>query len=88
MSNISTLLAKETFKHQIFPKLLEVIEELPSWQARADQLNAEGVRTYIGRQWTRQNLHLTFKQYWQNKEHRYSWNEHGRVIKQLHNLTH
>ena len=82
-----TLLAvldKEQFKHDLFPYLLSLLETSNSWAARAVYLNAEGVYTYHGKEWTRGNLEKFFKSFWSTGN--YSWNDHLNQINKLEAL--
>jgi hypothetical protein len=84
-----TLLAvldKEQFKHDLFPHLLSLNETLDSWAQKAVALNAEGIYTYHGKQWTRGNLELFFKSFWANGVGKYSWHDHNNQINQLEAL--
>jgi len=80
------VLDKERFKHDLFPHLLSLNETLDSWAARAVSLNTDGTYTYHGKQWTRQNLELFFKNYWVNGSNEYSWHHHQHLINQLEAL--
>ena len=80
------VLDKERFKHNLFPHLLSLNETLDSWAARAVSLNTDGTYTYHGKQWTRQNLELFFKNYWVNGSNEYSWHHHQHLINQLEAL--
>jgi len=76
MTDLQTALRKETWKHALFPLLLELVEDYETWEQRAKVLNDAGIRTYLGRPWTRQNIHQIFKSYWRDRNGRYSWKEH------------
>ena len=80
------VLDKERFKHDLFPHLLSLNESDGSWALWAAELNAEGITTYHGKCWTRQNLEIFFKNYWNNGDHEYSWNHHSHLINQLEAL--
>ena len=80
------ILDKECFKHDLFPHLLSLNESHSSWALRAVSLNADGITTYHGKQWTRQNLEIFFKNYWNNGAHEYSWHQHAHLINQLEAL--
>jgi hypothetical protein len=76
MSYLTNALLKEQFKHQLFPILLLLHEELPTWKARADCLNTAGLTTYHKKAWTPQNVNMFWNAYWSNPEQRYSWFDH------------
>jgi len=76
-------LARETYKMLVFPHLLHYREESASWLWIAEQLNNEGIPTYSGRAWTRQNVERLFKSYWRERNGRYSWNEHKAQIEAM-----
>lgn len=83
MSELNTALARQRWKHQIFPSLLLVVEERPTWKARAAALNNAGLTTFYGKPWTKQNVHKLFYSYWLENEGHYSWNSHGKQLKDV-----
>ena len=85
MSNLSKSLKKELWKHELFPQLLSVVEELPTWRARANALNAAGLTTFHEKPWTYQNVHRMFQSYW--RDGAYSWNETATKLRAIAELT-
>lgn len=85
MSSLNKALQKAIWKHQIFPQLLLVVEELPTWEARSAALNAAGLTTFYGKPWTKQNVHKLFQSYW--SAGRYSWNETAKQLKAIADIT-
>ena len=83
MADLNAALNKELYKHGLFPFLLKLKEELPTWAARADALNAEGIPTLTGKTWTRQNVCQMFNSYWRDRNGRYSWNEHKKQLEDI-----
>jgi len=76
-------LHRETYKMLVFPHLLHYREQSASWLWIAEQLNDEGIPTYSGRAWTRQNVERLFKSYWRTRNGRYSWQEHRAQIQAM-----
>jgi hypothetical protein len=83
MADLHAALNKEMFKHELFPFLLKLREELPTWDLRAQALNAEGIPTLTGKAWTRQNVCQLFKSYWRDRNGRYSWNDHKKQLETI-----
>ena len=83
MADLNAALNKELFKHELFPYLLKLREELPTWASRAKALNDEGIPTLTGKTWTRQNVCQLFKSYCRDRNGRYSWNEHKRQLETI-----
>ena len=83
MADLHAALNKEIFKHDLFPYLLKLREELPTWDSRAKALNADGIPTLTGKSWTRQNVCQLFKSYWRDRNGRYSWTEHKRQLETI-----
>ena len=79
-NDIHNALAREAWKHDLFPVLLLLMEELPNWETRAVALNDAGFRTYYGKVWTKQNLHKMYHSYWSEKNGSYSWRKHGEQL--------
>ena len=79
-NDIHNALAREAWKHDFFPVLLLLMEELPNWETRAVALNDAGFRTYYNKRWTKQNLHKVFYSYWAENNGRYSWRKHGEQL--------
>lgn len=82
MSDLHCVFHKETWKHQLFPCLLLLSEELPTWDARVMALNDAGVTTFYGKRWSKNNLMRLYRSY-RNGTGRYSWVEHGSRLKRL-----
>jgi hypothetical protein len=82
MSDFQCSVSKEIWKHQLFPCLLLLAEELPTWDARVKALNDAGVTTFYGKRWSKNNLMKLYKSYRNDNGH-YSWVEHGLRIKDL-----
>jgi hypothetical protein len=82
MSDFQCSVSKEIWKHQLFPSLLLLSEELPTWDARVKALNDAGVTTFYGKRWSKNNLMKLYRSYRANSGN-YSWLEHGRRIKDL-----
>lgn len=82
MSDFQCSVSKEIWKHQLFPSLLLLSEELPTWDARVKALNDAGVTTFYGKRWSKNNLMKFYRSYRTNSGN-YSWLEHGRRIKDL-----
>jgi hypothetical protein len=87
MNDLKKALAKEQFNNDIFPSLLMLKQELPTWKARADALNAANLTTFYAKPWTRQNVHKAFYSFWDNDLGRYSWVEHNHALQQLAKLV-
>ena len=87
MTDLKKALAKEQFNNNLFPALLMLKQELPTWKARADALNAANLTTFYAKRWTRQNVHKAFYSYWDNDLGRYSWVEHSYALQQLAKLV-
>mgnify|MGYP001196772909 FL=1 len=85
-TDLAKALKKEQYKHDVFPMLLAVRERLATWTARAEALNKAGVPTYTGVPWTRQNVERLFKSYWQQRNGRYSFNEHKEQLKAIETI--
>ena len=79
MSDFQCSVSKEIWKHQLFPCLLLLAEELPTWDARVKALNDAGVTTFYGKRWSKNNLMKLYRSYRSNNG-RYSWVEHGSRI--------
>ena len=60
-------LAQEIYKHDLFPCILHYREQSESFEYIAEQLNNDGIPTWRGRPWCRQNLERTFKNYWRSR---------------------
>lgn len=86
-SALKKFIERQLYRFNLFPTLLLVVEELPTWEARADALNAVGIKTLSGRSWTKGNLHALFQSYWSENGGRYSHNEHAQQLKQLETLV-
>lgn len=86
-SDLKKTLQRQTYRHTLFPTLLLVVQELDTWEARANALNAVGLTTFHGKPWTKGNLHSTFQSYWTENDGRYSWNEHEEQLRQLEKLV-
>lgn len=82
MSDFQCSVSKEIWKHQLFPSLLLLSEELPTWDARVKALNDAGVTTFYGKRWSKNNLMKLYRSYRSNNG-RYSWVEHGSRINEL-----
>jgi len=82
MSDFHCSVSKEIWKHQLFPCLLLLAEELPTWDARVKALNDAGVTTYYGKRWSKNNLMKLFRSY-RGSDGCYSWVEHSLRIKGL-----
>ena len=82
-NRLQEALHRETYKMLVFPHLLHYREQSASWLWIAEQLNDEGIPTYSGRPWTRQNVERLFKSYWRTRNGRYSWNEHRARIQAM-----
>ncbi len=76
-------LAQEIYKHDLFPCILHYREQSESFEYIAEQLNNDGIPTWRGRPWCRQNLERTFKNYWRSRGGMYSWRQHGDQIKAM-----
>lgn len=87
LNSIKKTIAKENYKHDLFPTLLLVVQELETWEARAAAFNAVGLKTYSGKPWTKGNLHALYQSYWADNGGRYSHLEHGDKIEQLQQLV-
>ena len=59
MNNIKKELEKEQWRNDLFPILLLLKQELSSWKARADALNAANLTTFYSKPRTKQNVHKT-----------------------------
>ena len=79
-NDIHNALVREIWKHNLFPALLLLMEELPSWESRATALNNAGFSTYYNKRWTKQNLHKVYYSYWNDNGGMYSWRKHGEQI--------
>ena len=86
MSDFQCSVSKEIWKHQLFPSLLLLAEELPTWDARVKALNDAGVTTFYGKRWSKNNLMKLYRSYRNNNGH-YSWVEHGSRIKELQQIV-
>lgn len=86
-SALKKFIERQLYRFNLFPTLLLVVEELPTWEARADAFNAVGIKTLSGRAWTKGNLHALFQSYWSENGGRYSHNEHAEQLKQLETLV-
>ena len=82
MSDFQCSVSKEIWKHQLFPCLLLLAEELPTWDSRVKALNDAGVTTFYGKRWSKNNLMKLYRSY-RSYNGRYSWVEHGMRIKGL-----
>ena len=82
MSDFQCSFSKEIWKHQLFPCLLLLAEELPTWDARVKALNDAGVTTYYGKRWSKNNLMKLYRSYRSYNGH-YSWIEHSSRIEEL-----
>ena len=82
MSDFQCSVSKEIWKHQLFPSLLLLSEELPTWDARVKALNDAGVTTFYGKRWSKNNLMKLYRSYRTNTGN-YSWLEHGSRINEL-----
>lgn len=82
MSDLQCVFHKEIWKHQLFPCLLLLSEELPTWDARVMALNDAGVTTFYGKRWSKNNLMRLFRSYRNGTGH-YSWIEHGSRLRLL-----
>ncbi len=71
---------KEVYKHDLFPWILHYLEQSDSFEYVAEQLNNDGVPTWRGKLWCRQNIEKTFKDYWRTRGGIYSWQKHGQQI--------
>lgn len=87
LNTIKKTISKETYRHDLFPTLLLVVQELDTWEARAAAFNAVGLKTYNGKPWTKGNLHALYQSYWNDNGGRYSHLEHGDQIEQLEQLV-
>ena len=79
-NRLQETLVRETYKMLVFPYLLHYREQSASWVWITAQLNEEGIPTWSGWSWTRQNVERLFKSYWRTRNGRYSWNEHKAQI--------
>ena len=86
-SALKKFIERQLYRFNLFPTLLLVVEELPTWEARANAFNAVGIKTLSGRSWTKGNLHSLFQSYWSENGGRYSHNEHAEQLKQLETLV-
>jgi len=82
-NDIHNALAREAWKHNLFPVLLLLMEELPDWETRAAALNDAGFTTYYNKRWTKQNLHKVYYSYWTESKGRYSWRKHGAQLEAI-----
>tara|TARA_R110000803_G_scaffold151143_1_gene216313 strand:+ start:1956 stop:2222 length:267 start_codon:yes stop_codon:yes gene_type:complete len=87
MNSIKKELEKEQWRHDLFSTLLLLKQELPTWKARADALNAANLTTFYSKPWTKQNVHKLFYSYWDNDLGRYSWVEQKQALEQLAKLV-
>lgn len=83
---LKKFIERQRYRFNLFPTLLLVLEELPTWEARAEAFNAVGIKTLSGRSWTKGNLHALYKSYYSENGGRYSHNEHREQLKQLEGL--
>ena len=86
MNTLEKVLLKEQFRHDMFPILLLLMQERPTWKARATALNAANLTTFCSKPWTKQNVHKMFHTYWDNDLGRYSWVEQKQWLDQLTRL--
>jgi len=84
---LKKFIERQLYRFNLFPTLLLVLEELPTWEARAEAFNAVGIKTLSGRSWTKGNLHALYKSYYSENGGRYSHNEHHEQLKQLEELV-
>jgi hypothetical protein len=87
MQSMQKVLLKEQWRHELFPTLLLLVQELPTWKARAEALNAANLTTFYLKQWTKQNVHKVFHSFWDNDQARYSWVEHKHSLDELSQLV-
>ena len=87
LADIKKTLQRQTYRHNLFPTLLLVVQELDTWEDRAAALNAVGLKTFHGRSWTKGNLHAMYQSYWLENNGRYSWNKHQEQLRQLEKLV-
>ena len=83
---LKKFIERQLYRFNLFPTLLLVLEELPTWEARAEAFNAVGIKTLRGRPWTKGNLPALYKSYYSENGGRYSHNEHHEQLKQLEGL--
>lgn len=76
-------LEKLQYKHSLFPLLLLLKEQLPTWAARADCLNNNGVLSSNGKRWTANNLRMFFADYWNSSNGLYSWTKEEEQLQKL-----
>jgi len=86
-SKLEKVLKREQWRHQLFPSLLLVVQELSTWKARAVAMNAAGLTTFHGKPWTRSNVHKQFQSYWLENNGQYSWNQHKNKLEQLEKIV-
>ena len=87
MNKVNKALLKEQFRHNLFPTLLLLKQELPTWQARADAMNAAQLTTFYSKPWTKQNVHKAFYSYWDNDSGHYGWVGQKLWLEQLTELA-
>ncbi len=87
MNTLRRTLLQEKFRNDLFPVLLLLMQEQPTWKARAAALNAANLTTFCSKPWTKQNVHKMFNTYWDNDLGHYSWVEHKQWLDQLTKLV-
>jgi hypothetical protein len=87
IADLKKTIAKQTYRHDLFPTLLLVVQELDTWEARAAAFNAVGLKTYSGKPWTKGNLHALYQSYWAENGGSYSHLRHAEQLEQLEQLV-